>query len=72
MQDLLDNALDVAVALGRVERAERGGALTVGDVGREDGPAPLTLPADDAAHGVWEWLSGFEKAGRKREKRENV
>ena len=52
VQDLLDDALNVAVPLGRVERAERGRPFTVRDVGREDRPAPLTLSADDAAHGV--------------------
>ena len=63
VQDLLDDALDVAVALGRVERAERGGALAVGNVGLEDGPAPLTLSADDAAHGGCDWTDVLEVEG---------
>ena len=50
VQDLAHHALDVAVPLGRIERAMPRGALPVRGVGREYAPAPLALGADDAAH----------------------
>jgi hypothetical protein len=51
VDDLLHDALDIAVALGRVERAVRGRALAVRDVRLEDGARALALAADDATHG---------------------
>jgi len=51
VQDLLDDALDVAVALGSVKRPECSRALAVRRVRLEDGPPTLTLSTDDASHG---------------------
>lgn len=48
----LDDALDVAVALGEVHGPQLGRALAVLHVGTEHGPGAFALPADHAAHGV--------------------
>ena len=50
VDDLSDDALEVAVALAEVEAAEPGGALTVVGVGLEDGPSTLTLSSDYTTH----------------------
>ena len=46
----LDDALDVAVTLGVVQRAQFGRSFSVLVVGFEDATSALTLPTDDAAH----------------------
>jgi len=50
VDDLGDDALEVAVALAEVEAAEPGGALAVVGVGLEDGPSTLTLSSDYTTH----------------------
>lgn len=51
VDDLGDDALEVAVALAEVEAAESGGTLAVVGVGLEDRPCTLTLSSDDSSHG---------------------
>ena len=58
VDDLGDDALEVAIALAEVEAAEPGGALAVVGVGLEDGPSTLTLSSDYTTHGNWERLDG--------------
>ena len=50
MDNLLHHALDVAVALSRVDRAQLGRALAVRGVGAEDRPRALALGTNDATH----------------------
>ena len=50
MNDLRDDALDVAIPLGGVEHPVLGGALPVRRVRREDAPSPLPLGADNTPH----------------------
>ena len=50
VNDLCDNAPDVAIPLCCVERPVPCGALARPVVGREDAPAPLTLGANDTTH----------------------
>lgn len=47
----LHDALDVAVSLGEVHRAQTGGAFSVLHVRAEHGAGALPLPTDHAAHG---------------------
>lgn len=51
VDDVGDDALEVAVALAEVEAAEAGGALAVVGVGLEDGARTLTLSSDHTSHG---------------------
>lgn len=50
VDDLGDDALEVAVSLAKVEGPEPGRTLAVVSVGLEDGPGTLTLSSDDATH----------------------
>jgi hypothetical protein len=50
VDDVGDDALEVPVALAKVEGPEPGGALAVVGVGLEHAPRTLTLRADHAAH----------------------
>lgn len=50
VDDLGDDALEVAVALAEVEGAEAGRAFTVVGVGLEHGPGSLTLCPDHTTH----------------------
>ena len=56
VDDILDDALDVAVPLGVVDGAEGGRALTVLRVRLEDGAGALPLGADDSSH-LWKFIS---------------
>lgn len=50
VDDVGDDAFEVAVALAEVEAAEAGGALAVVGVGLEDAAGSFTLCADDPTH----------------------
>lgn len=50
VDDLGDDALEVAIALAEVEGAKAGGALAVVGVGLENGAGSLPLSSDDATH----------------------
>ena len=60
MDDLGDDALQVAVALAEVEAPEASWALAVVGVGLEDRARTLTLSANDTTHCVRE---GDDEAG---------
>ena len=49
MEDLLDNATDIAVAFSKVERAEAGRVLVQAGVGLEDGMG-TPLRTNNATH----------------------
>lgn len=51
VDDLGDDALEIAVAFAEVETAEPGRTLAVVGMGLEDGPGTLTLSSDHATHG---------------------
>mmetsp|Transcript_17284 Transcript_17284/g.53576 ORF Transcript_17284/g.53576 Transcript_17284/m.53576 type:complete len:224 (+) Transcript_17284:269-940(+) len=55
VDDVGHNTLDVAVALGVVERAQLGRALAVVRLGHEHGTRALTLRTDHATHGGSEY-----------------
>lgn len=50
MDNVVDDTLDVSVALGKVDGAKLCGSLAVVGVSSEDGSKTLTLCADDATH----------------------
>ena len=50
VHNVVDDTLDVSVALGEVDGAKLGGSLAVVGVSSEDGTTTLTLCADDATH----------------------
>ena len=50
VHNVVDDTLDVSVALGKVDGAKLGGSLAVVGVSSEDGTTTLTLCADDATH----------------------
>jgi hypothetical protein len=50
VDDVVHDALDVSVTLGKVDGAKLGGSLAVVGVSSEDGATTLTLCADDATH----------------------
>ena len=50
VDDVRDDTLDVAMALGVVNSAELGSTLAVGVMRLEDGPASLSLCPDHATH----------------------
>ena len=50
VNDVVNNALDVTMALGKIDGAELGSSFAVVGVSSEDGATTLTLCADDATH----------------------
>ena len=71
VDDVPDDALDVAVALAVVDGPQPGGALAVLGVALEDGAGALALGADDATHlgvlGAASGRSGSKEPGGRRE-----
>ena len=66
VDDILDDALDVAVPLGVVDGPQGGGALPVLGVGLEDGAGTLPLGADNTTH----FRKIFHPSARLRERPE--
>jgi hypothetical protein len=64
VDDVGDDALDVAVPLGVVERSETRRALAAMGVGGEDGACSFPLASDDASHGNWLGPTVARKGGR--------
>ena len=58
VNDLSDHALQVPIALTKVETAEPRWSLAVVGVGLEHRPSTLTLSSDYTTHGNWERLDG--------------
>jgi hypothetical protein len=50
VDDFLDEATDVAVTFGEIERTQLGRTLSVGRAGLEDGGGTLSLGSNDATH----------------------
>ena len=69
VDDILDDALDVAVPLGVVDGAEGGRALPVLRVGLEDGAGALPLGADDSSH-LWKLFRPSARLRKGPEKEE--
>jgi len=61
MNDVLDETLDEALSLGKVERAELGGALAAFRARGENRACALSLALDDSTHGGFLFLFLFCK-----------
>ena len=66
VDDILHDALDVAIPLGVVDGPESGGPLPVLGVGLEDGAGTLPLGADNTTH----FRKLFHQSARLRERPE--